>query len=48
MQDPDGSLGKLLTDGSVYDSLDAILADVDRLVRKIEENPKKYIRISVF
>lgn len=48
IQDPDGSLGRLLSDGKVYDSLDTLLSDIDRLVRKIEENPKKYIRISVF
>lgn len=48
IQDPDGSLGKLISDGGVYDSLDSLLSDIDRLVRKIEENPKKYIRISVF
>lgn len=48
INDPDGTLGKLLVDGSVYDSVDGLLNDVDSLVRKIEENPKKYIRISVF
>lgn len=48
INDPDGSIGKLLVDGSVYDSIDALLIDVDALVRKIEENPRKYIKISVF
>ncbi|MBR2128027.1 MAG: MCE family protein [Bacteroidales bacterium] len=48
INDPDGSIGKLLVDGSLYDSLDALLNDVDSLVRKIQENPKKYIKISVF
>lgn len=48
INDPDGTIGKLLVDKSVYDSVDALLNDVDSLVRKIEENPKKYIRISVF
>lgn len=48
INDPDGSVGKLLTDGSVYDSVDELLDDVDSLVRKIQENPKKYIKISVF
>ena len=45
---PNGTIGKLLNDGSVYDSVDSLLNDVDTLVRKIQENPKKYIRISVF
>lgn len=48
INDPDGSLGKLLSDTAVYDSLESLLNDVDSLVRKIEQNPKKYIRISVF
>ncbi len=48
INDPDGSIGKLLTDGSVYDSVEELLNDVDSLVKKIQENPKKYIRISVF
>ena len=48
IDDPDGTIGKLLVDDSVYDSVDALLSDVDELVRKIQENPKKYIKISVF
>lgn len=48
LNDPDGSIGKLLQDSSVYSSVDSLLKDVDELVRKIQENPKKYIRISVF
>lgn len=48
INDPDGTVGKLLVDGSVYESLDALLIDIDSLVRKIEENPKKYMKLSVF
>ncbi|MBQ8169879.1 MAG: MCE family protein [Bacteroidales bacterium] len=48
INDPEGTVGKLLVDKSVYDSVDGLLNDIDSLVRKIEENPKKYIRISVF
>ena len=48
INDPDGTIGKLLVDGSVYDSVDELLTDVDMLVRKIQENPKKYMKISVF
>ena len=48
INDPDGSIGKLLTDDSVYNTVDELLSDVDQLIRKIQENPKKYIRISVF
>ena len=48
INDPDGTLGKLMVDGSVYNSLDTLLVDVDSLVKKIQENPKKYMKISVF
>ena len=48
INDPDGTIGKLLVDGSVYDSVDELLSDVDILVKKIQENPKKYLKISVF
>ena len=48
INDPDGTIGRLLVDDSVYDSVDELLNDVDCLVRKIQENPRKYIRISVF
>lgn len=45
LNDPDGTVGKLLNDGGVYESLDSVLKDIDSLVKKIEENPKKYVRI---
>lgn len=48
INDPDGTIGKLLTENSVYKSVDELLNDVDSLVRQIQENPKKYIKISVF
>ena len=48
MNDPDGTIGKLFVDNSVYDSVDTLLNDIDSLIRKIQENPKKYLRISVF
>lgn len=48
INDPDGTIGKLFVDGSVYDSVDALLIDVDTLIKKIQENPKKYLKISVF
>ena len=48
MNDPDGTVGKLFVDNSVYDSVDTLLNDIDSLIRKIQENPKKYLKISVF
>ena len=48
INDPEGTVGRLLTDDSIYSSVDELLNDIDTLVRKIQENPKKYIKISVF
>ena len=48
MNDPDGTIGKLFVDNSMYDSVDELLNDIDSLIKKIEDNPKKYIRISIF
>ena len=48
MNDPDGTIGKLFVDNSMYYSLDELLNDISSLIQKIEENPKKYIRISIF
>ena len=44
----DGTVGKLVNDDSVYLSVDSLISDISSLVKKIEQNPKKYIRISVF
>ena len=48
INDPDGTFGKLLTDDSIYLSVDSLLDTVEEFVGKVQENPKKYIRISVF
>lgn len=48
LQNPDGSLGKLMSNDSMYGNIDSLLADVDALVQEIKKNPKKYIKISIF
>jgi phospholipid/cholesterol/gamma-HCH transport system substrate-binding protein len=48
INDPDGSIGRLMNNDSVYNSVDSLLNDVNVLVNKIKENPKKYLKISVF
>ena len=48
VNDPEGSIGKLMHTDSVYNSVDSLLNDVNILVDKIQENPKKYLKISVF
>lgn len=48
INDPEGAIGKLFTSDSVYNSVDSLLVDLNSLVDKIQENPKKYLKISVF
>lgn len=48
INDPDGTVGQLINNDSMYNSVDSLLSDIDELVKKIQENPKKYIKISVF
>ncbi len=48
INDPEGTMGRLLVDDSVYDSVDSLLKDVDDLVIKIKDNPKKYIKFTIF
>lgn len=48
LQDPDGSLGKLMSSDSLYNALTALSNDLDSLVNNIRKDPKKYIKISIF
>jgi phospholipid/cholesterol/gamma-HCH transport system substrate-binding protein len=48
INDPEGTFGKLLREDSVYNSVDSLLVDLNSLIQKIQENPKKYLKISVF
>lgn len=48
ISNPEGSVGRLLTEDDVYNSVDSLLSDIDDLISKIKENPKKYLKISVF
>lgn len=48
LQDPDGSIGKLLTTDSLHNAVSNLVNDVDELVKCITSEPKKYIKVSVF
>lgn len=48
MNDPNGTVGSLLVKDSVYNSVDSILIDINQIVEKIKENPRKFLKISVF
>ena len=44
----EGSIGQLLTDDALYHQLHTLVQSVEELVGKIKENPKRYLKISVF
>ena len=44
----EGTLGLLVNNDSLYYNLEALSKDLDRLMRDLQENPKKYINVSVF
>ncbi len=48
MQDPNGTVGSLLATDSLHNSVNNLINDIDILVQRIIENPKKYIKVSVF
>ncbi|MBP9995509.1 MAG: MCE family protein [bacterium] len=48
LKDGEGSAGLLLKDDSLYVNLTETVDNIGSLIKKIEENPKKYIRVKVF
>jgi len=44
----DGTLSRLINDGTVDKELGGLLKDLRRLVQKMESNPKKYLHLTVF
>lgn len=45
---PEGSLGLLMNDASLYDRFNGTLTNAEQLLGDIKEHPKRYINISVF
>lgn len=48
IQDPSSTTGKLLTTDSLHNSTDQLIRDLNTLIKNITEEPKRYIKISVF
>jgi len=44
----EGTIGMLVNNDSLYKSLESTSTDLDRLLKDLQENPKKYINVSVF
>ncbi|WPP53391.1 MlaD family protein [Catalinimonas niigatensis] len=48
IQEKEGTLGKLVNDDSLYVNLNQTVADLDSLLVDLKENPKRYVRFSIF
>ncbi len=48
VEEGNGTLGKAMKDDGVYDNLEKSLADLDKLLIDMRENPKRYVSFSVF
>jgi len=48
IQAGEGTLGQLMVNDSLYHHLNRSAADLDSLLRDVKENPKRYVKFSVF
>ncbi len=48
VQNPSSTTGKLLTSDSLHKEIENLIVEINNLIKKIEQNPKKFLRISVF
>ena len=48
IQDPGGTLGKLMSDPSVYNNLNHTVQSTDSLLTDLKAHPKRYVHFSVF
>jgi phospholipid/cholesterol/gamma-HCH transport system substrate-binding protein len=44
----DGTAGRLVNDKELYNSMNRMVEDVDALIKDFKDNPRKYIKFSVF
>jgi phospholipid/cholesterol/gamma-HCH transport system substrate-binding protein len=44
----EGNIGLLVNNDSLYYNLESLTGEIDMLVKDLQENPKKYIHVSVF
>lgn len=47
LKNPDGSLGRLMSNPELYDNLNATVSSLDSLIVDIKRNPKRYINIKL-
>jgi phospholipid/cholesterol/gamma-HCH transport system substrate-binding protein len=44
----EGTAGKLVNEKELYDRMNRMVEDLDALVKDFKENPRKYIKFSIF
>lgn len=44
----EGTMGLLMNDSTLYNNLDSVTKDMDRLMIDMRENPKRYVHFSIF
>ena len=48
VQTTDGTIGKIIYQDSIYNDLRSVISSMDHLLIDIQNNPKKYINISIW
>ncbi|HET6420844.1 MAG TPA: MlaD family protein [Geobacteraceae bacterium] len=44
----EGTAGRLISDKELYDRMERVITDLDALVKDVKENPKRYVKFSLF
>lgn len=48
LQEGQGTAGKLISDKELYDKMNRVMDDMNALVKDIKDNPKRYVKFSLF
>lgn len=48
VKDGNGTVGRLVNDRALYEKMNTMVDDLDALIKDIKEDPRKYIKFSVF
>ena len=48
MERGEGTMGKLMQDEKLYNDIDSLSVNLNRLVRDLRENPDRYVKLSLF
>lgn len=48
MEDGEGTLGRMMTDESVFENLNRTLESIQALAEDVQENPGRYVRLRIF